>query len=317
MNNTLIEQEPKVNRQALTDVQSDRATQEAQAQVILAKRYPRDEDAARERILKSCKRRRLAEVAIYTYPRGGTKVEGPSIRMAEMLGQNWGNLDFGIVELEQRNGESTALAYCWDLETNVRQTKIFQVPHVRHTKRGQTKLIDPRDIYETVANQGARRLRSVILGVIPGDIVDDALEAVNATLKRGVDDIGKRLSAMAKAFQDMGVPKELLEKRLGHNLGSTSESELVELRKIFVSISEGASKPQDWFDFEVEQETEPTPFEQLADMIRGCSDAQEVEALRPVIDKAKDKERVTAEQWVALIDLCDSKTKAQAKKNGG
>lgn len=56
---------------------------------------------------------------MYQYLRGGTKVTGPSIRLAEVLAQNWGNLSFGVKELEQRDGESIAMAYTWDLETNV------------------------------------------------------------------------------------------------------------------------------------------------------------------------------------------------------
>jgi len=62
---------------------------------------------------------------MYQYPRGGQRVTGPSIRLAEAIAQNFGNLSYGIQELEQRNGESVAKAFCWDLETNVRQEKVF------------------------------------------------------------------------------------------------------------------------------------------------------------------------------------------------
>lgn len=72
---------------------------------------------------------------MYEYPRGGTKVTGPSIRLAEAMAQNWGNLDYGLIELEQKAGESQVMAYAWDLETNTRQTIVFSVPHIRATKR--------------------------------------------------------------------------------------------------------------------------------------------------------------------------------------
>ncbi|MDT1904179.1 hypothetical protein FPK34_26285, partial [Acinetobacter baumannii] len=77
--------------------------------------------------------------------------------------------------LSSENGESTVEAFAWDVETNTRQTKVFQVPHIRYTRNGSKKLTDPRDIYELVANNGARRLRACILGVIPGDVIDDAV----------------------------------------------------------------------------------------------------------------------------------------------
>ncbi len=72
--------------------------------------------------------------------------------------------------------QSTVEAFAWDVEeANTRQTKVFQVRHWRHTKQGGYKLTDPRDIYELVANNGARRLRACILGVIPGDVIDAAV----------------------------------------------------------------------------------------------------------------------------------------------
>jgi len=161
---------------ATKEMVTTRQAQEVQAAMVIAKRFPRDEVEAFNRILKSCQRKTLAEQSMYEYPRGGQKVTGPSIRLAEALAQNWGNLDYGIVELEQNNGESQVMAYAWDLETNTRQSKIFSVPHIRATKHGNKTLTDPRDIYEMVANQGARRLRACILGVIPGDVIDSAVE---------------------------------------------------------------------------------------------------------------------------------------------
>src|SRR5699024_1372946 len=151
------------------------------------KRFPRDPVEAMDRILQACTRPTLAEGALYSYSRGGSEITGPSIRLAEAIAQAWGNTQFGIRELEQRNGESTVEAYAWDLESNTRQAKVFQVPHERHTQRGTTRLTDPRDIYELVANQGARRLRACILGVVPGDVTEAAVRQCETTLRTSAD----------------------------------------------------------------------------------------------------------------------------------
>ena len=128
--------EGMVPKTVSTEMMISRQAQEVQAAMVVAKRFPRNEVESHNRILNACKRRSLAERAVYEYPRGGENVTGPSIRLAEVMAQNWGNLDFGITELEQKGNRSTVMAYCWDLETNVRQTKIFEVPHVRQTKKG-------------------------------------------------------------------------------------------------------------------------------------------------------------------------------------
>lgn len=122
------------NNSVTMEAMTTRQAQEVQAAVMMAKRFPRDEYAAVDRILKSCERTSLAESALYEYPKGGQKVTGPSIRLAEAIAQAWGNMDSGVVELEQHNGFSTMMAYAWDLETNTRQTKIFTVRHERKAK---------------------------------------------------------------------------------------------------------------------------------------------------------------------------------------
>ncbi|MFH1740974.1 MAG: hypothetical protein ABIH23_18380, partial [bacterium] len=148
-----------LSRSVTAEALSSREMQEVKGMVFMAKQFPRDEELAEKRILKACERVALAEQSAYEFPRGREKTTGPSIRLAEAIAQNWGNMDFGITELEQRNGESVVLARAWDLETNTRASKVFTVPHIRATRNGNYKLTDPRDIYEMVANQGARRLR--------------------------------------------------------------------------------------------------------------------------------------------------------------
>ena len=231
-------------------VESARAVQEVQASLVVAKRFPRDENTAYTKIMTSCERPTLAKDALYAYPRGGQMVTGPSIRLAEALAQAWGNLDFGVRELSQDNGVSEVEAYAWDLETNTRQTKTFQVKHSRYTKKkGIVALTDPRDVYEITANQAARRMRACILGVIPGDIVDAAVAKCEETMQKGDGKpLKDRVRQMVAAFAELGVTQEMVETRLGHKLDATIETEVVNLGKIYKSLKDGMSKREDWFD---------------------------------------------------------------------
>lgn len=229
---------------------ASREMEEVKGAIFLAKQFPRNVYQAEQRILDSCKRPALAEVAMYQYPRGGQKVIGPSIRLAEVLAQNWGNLSFGVKELEQKNGESVAMAYAWDLETNTRQEKVFTVKHSMKTKQGLKVLDDPRDIYELVANNGSRRVRACILGIIPGDIVEKAVEECSKTLagnNKGPlkDRIAKALNAFKEKYR---ITQEMIEEKFGYNADSFTEHDFVELINIFNSIKDGLSKPEDWFD---------------------------------------------------------------------
>lgn len=136
----------------LVAVEMTKAIQEVQAKVISAKRFPRDMVRARARIMEECKSLTLAEDAEWKFPRGGEVLSGPSIRIAEVVVRNYGNMTFGVRELERRNGSSLAQAFCWDLEMNVSSEKDFEVPHEMKAYGKIKKLTDPRDIYELVAN---------------------------------------------------------------------------------------------------------------------------------------------------------------------
>lgn len=235
---------------ALAEAEQHRAIQEVQAALVIAKKFPRDPFAAFNRIIEACKRPGLAEGAMYAYPRGNQTITGPSIRLAEAMAQNWGNISFGIRELSSRSGSSEVEAFAWDMEANTKQVKIFHVAHVRVTKRGKTNLTDPRDIYEVVANQGARRMRACILGIIPGDVVDAAVRQCEQTLTKGQgESIQDRTQKMVAAFANIGVTVEMLEKRLRHNLDAINITEVIDLGKIFQSIRDGMGKREDFFDF--------------------------------------------------------------------
>lgn len=228
---------------------STREAQEVQAAVFMAKRFPRNEDESRARILRACNRPGLAGKAIYSYPKGGSKVSGPSVRLMEAIAQSWGNIQSGVVELEQREGESTCMAYCWDIETNTRECKIFTVKHAISTKSGMKVLTDPRDIYELVANQGARRKRACILNIIPGDIVDEAIAACNKTLAGGNQrPLIDRLRELTDRFMTYySVPLSSIEKYFGYPLNVFTEMDGVELAGIYTALRDGASKREDYF----------------------------------------------------------------------
>ena len=322
------------NMPATMDVEGQRAIAEVQSAVVMAKKFPRDQKQAYDRIILACQRPSLAESAIYSYARGGTDITGPSIRLAEAIAQAWGNIQFGIRELEQRHGESTVEAYAWDIESNTRQVKTFQVSHKRHTKKGTYDLTDPRDIYETVANNGARRLRACILGLIPGDIVDAAVAQCEATLTAKADTSPEAMKKLVEAFKAFTVTKEQIEKRIQRTLDAITPAQVVGMRKIYNSLKDGMSSPSDWFEFEVATEskgmgglkeklkTKKEPLHPFAkgmtvtlefekkyfDLLAAINDAENASQLINLADEMKSKEMPAADAF-KIHEMIEEKRK--------
>lgn len=240
---------------------ASREMAEMQAKVFMAKQFPRNEQEATRRILNACMRESLANVAVYEYSRGGS-VSGPSIRLAETIAQSWGNIDYGFRELESNNGVSKVESFCWDVETNTRATRTFEVRHERYTRQGTKTLTDPRDIYETIANNASRRLRACILQIVPGDVVEAAVEQCKQTqedaLKRKGGNIKERVAEMVKRYAELGVTRKMLEAYVGRDIESITYSQLVKFGNVYQTIKDGTSTVEDHFASAMDRVVEKT-----------------------------------------------------------
>lgn len=246
-----------------TEIAASREAQEVQVAMFAAKKFPRDEITAYNRILEDCQRMSLSEKAMYEYPRGGQVITGPSIHLARTLAKRWGNIDSGFKVLDQTSMESTVMAYCWDLETNYRETKVFTVKHVRETKKGSFPLTDSRDIYELIANQAARRERSCILSVIPGDVVDAAIGQCNVTLETGEGKMPlvDKVRILVKNFSEQyGVTCEMLESYIGCKKEAFSHQSVIRLKNVYNALRDGSSTVEQYFDVSLAQKNNLNDF---------------------------------------------------------
>ena len=232
-------------------VQQSAAMVRELARMQLAIARPRDIFAATEKIKRMCEREALAAVATYSYAKGGTKISGPSIRLAEVIAQCWGNITMEKAEIERGNGYSMMRVSALDLETNTESHMDFRVSHIIDTQKGPKILTDERSIYENNMNQGSRRLRSCILSLIPGDVVDAALEECEKTLTAKVGDekqFHEKVRKLLKAFANLGINRKMVEKRIQRLISAMEPAQYVRLVEIGNSIRDGMSSVEDWFE---------------------------------------------------------------------
>jgi hypothetical protein len=229
---------------------------EMQTKYLMAEKFPRDVVANTDKILNAFTRPALAEKSQYQFSRGGSDIVGPSIRAAEAIAQQWGNMEFGFRELSRAIGEdsvpySEVEAFASDLEARNRRPLQFIVRHWRDTKKGGYKLTDERDIYELIANQAQRRVRACIIAMIPGDVIDAAMQQAEVTLRTNADTSPETIAKMVEAFSPFGVTKEHIEKRIQRRLDAIQPAQVVMLKRIYASLRDDMSAPADWFDIDV------------------------------------------------------------------
>lgn len=234
------------------DVAVARALAETQAAMMIAQdpRFRRNLNESSARIREHCRRLSFAHSAFYTYKRGKELVDAPTIRVAEMLARELKHIAWSWEEVESRRNETLVKTWAWDRETNTYVSRVFTVKHERHTREGVTRLTDPRDIYEMIANLAARRVRACLLNLVPADIVDMAIQECKQTLstKGGNEPLIDRVRLMASGFSELGISIPMIEGYLGHSLDVTIESEVASLRKIYAGIRDGVTTREDFFD---------------------------------------------------------------------
>lgn len=253
------------NRQSrMGEYQESKTLSEIKGKMYLARQFPRDPDWSLQNVLRECDRPELAESAQYEFPKGDSVVKGPSIRLVEVLARHWGNIDSGVNEIEANDGSTMIKAYAWDLESNVSDEKTFSVKHERATRHGSYKLTDERDIYEMVANKGARRKRACLLAVMPGWYVDAAVAACEETLKksltsgRSMEDV---IQSLVAAFSEFGISPAQIEEKIGKEIGKLSKNDAVKLKHLYSAMKDGFVKPGDAFGAAQEQAELPSDSE--------------------------------------------------------
>lgn len=232
-----------VSHELAVSAQEASAQRAIEVSMAIAQRFPRNEDAAFARVIRSCNRTTFADLAVYSFPRGGSVVEGPSVNLAREIGRCWGNIQYGTDIVHDSDESRTVRAWAWDMETNTRRNQDATFKKLIYRKGKGWVAPDERDLRELTNKHGETALRNCLLHLVPPDLVEDALTACRETLKRdATKDPDAARKGVIKAFSGLGIKVEDLEQFLGHRLSLITAEEIAQLRSIWKSISDGNSK---------------------------------------------------------------------------
>lgn len=231
--NEIIEQTQSISRAEL-DIQ-----------ISTAKQYPRDSKRALiEMIEQATATQEIAESCYYFLPRKDKKIEGPSVRLAEIALSCWGNTHVGKRVVGNDGKKVSAEAVCWDLERNVKINEI--VDRSICGKDGRTYTHDMQIVTGNAAKSIA--LRNAIFSVIPKSIIE---EVYRACRKAAVGEAGvflRRRKATFDRLNELGIPERLILEFFNKNSTDEFDKEnLADLIGVGTAIKEGLLKASDAF----------------------------------------------------------------------
>lgn len=218
MENNSQTEESEFVAQVSPDVvyQQDKAT--IDIQISTAKAYPRNIRRATDNALAIVTMdANIAQTCTYSVPRGGKKISGPSVHLAKIIAQVWGNMriDAKVVDIEQ--ARITSESVCWDLENNLAIKVQIKRSIVGKTGRFSEDMIT---VTGNAANSIA--LRNAVFAVVPKGVVDKIYNAAKATITGDISDNNKLIAKRKQVIDALKDTFNVTEKEILFAIGKAA-----------------------------------------------------------------------------------------------
>lgn len=197
-----MENETQIIQTVSSDSLSLITKAEIDVQISTAKAFPRSlkESIDRAKSMATISQE-VAESCIYALPRGGKTIEGPSVRLAEIIASSFGNMRSGARVIANDGKKITAQGICHDLETNNCVT--VEVERRITGKNGKTFNEDMQIV--TGNASCAIAFRNAVFKVIPSAIIDTVYQAVKDVARGTQATLETRRSKAIEYFKGLGV----------------------------------------------------------------------------------------------------------------
>jgi hypothetical protein len=213
--------------------------------ISTAKAYPRDLEKSRKEILKyATASRETAESCFYHLPRAGKEIEGPSIRLAEIINYSWGNINSAMRIVANDGKKITSQAVAHDLERNNRV--LTEVSRNITDKNGKVYTGDMQIVTGNAA--GSIAWRNAIFRLIPNAVWIDIQEKIKKFIVGDGKEMIKRRDALLKKFEKLEISQDAILKKL--NLATVNDIDtdvMIKLFGVLTAVNEGTATTEEVF----------------------------------------------------------------------
>jgi hypothetical protein len=219
---------------------------EIDIQISTAKAFPRSNKMFLDKALSMATLNEdIAGSCAYALPRGGKALEGPSVRLAEIVCASYGNIRAGARVIANDGKTITAQGVCHDLESNYCVT--VEVKRKITDKYGKTYNEDMQVVTGNAAC--AIAYRNAVFKVVPSALVNDIYEKAKEVAKGTAETLVQRRDKAVKYFKDLGVTeKQICEVLEVKKIEDIDLDKLSTLRGMATLIKNGESTIKDLFE---------------------------------------------------------------------
>ena len=213
------------------------AAAEVDVQISTARRFPRSLKAFKQQALEMATfDEETASGCFYALPRGKKPVEGPSVRLAEIILSAWGNIRSEARVIAADAKEITAEAMTWDLEKNVAIR--VQVKRRITDKYGKRYSDDMVTVTGNAACSIA--LRNSVFRVIPMVYTKAICQAARQVAIGDIKTLAAKRDEMISYFGKMGITPDRIFEVIGKmGVEDIGLDELALLKGLATAIKEG------------------------------------------------------------------------------
>lgn len=240
-----------MSNELITENVSVLARAEIDSQVATAKAYPRN---IKQSISKAVEiatfSQNIAESCIYSIPRGGKTISGPSIRLAEIMISVWQNIHCST-RVVSNNGKFISVeAIVIDRESNNVYAETIDRSIMTSAKNGKTPSTFSFDMQQTTAAAAASiALRKAAFRLIPKQFVEIVYEEAKKVAVGGINDLSKNLEKAIAAFERSGFTRnKILDFFEVKSIEALTQENLAELIGIKNAIVQGDLSREHAFD---------------------------------------------------------------------
>lgn len=236
---------------------------EIDVQIATAKQYPRN----LARVLGNIETlatmdEDVAGSCFYTLRRQGKVIEGPSVRMAEIIASSWGNLRVQARIIGNDGKMITAQGVCHDLESNYAVSS--EVKRRITDKNGHTFSEDMQVVTGNAAC--AIAMRNALFKVVPAALVKKVIDKAKKVSLGESMTLETSRAKMLQYFKTIGVEeKQILDYLSIEKVDEINIDMVVELRGLANAIKEGTTTAKEAFEPKVDAQKAADVAQKFAD----------------------------------------------------